>query len=72
MGTTIYAYTKHGEYRVVTHYSEEDILTDVYRYREDKTLRKSEHHKYSDSKWKRIVEYDNLENVVSITVVPGD
>ena len=72
MGTTTYAYTKHGEYRVVTHYSEEDILTDVYRYREDKTLRKSEHHKYSDSNWKRIVEYDNLENVVSVTVVSGD
>ena len=72
MGTTTYAYTKHGEYRVVTHYSEEDILTDVYRYREDKTLRKSEHHKYSDSKWKRIVEYDNLENIISVTVISGD
>lgn len=72
LGTTTYAYTNNGEYRVVTHYSAEDVLTDVYRYRTDKTLRKTEHYRYSDSKWKRIVEYDNLENIISETIISGE
>jgi hypothetical protein len=72
MGNTSYAYNEHGEYRVVTHYSAEDILTDVYRYRTDKTLRRTEHYRYSDHKWKRIVEYDNMENIVSVTTTSGD
>lgn len=72
MGNTSYAYTGDGEYRVVTHYSADDILTDVYRYRADKTLRKTEHYRYSNSKWKRIVEYDSRENVISVTTFSGD
>ncbi|MEG9328390.1 hypothetical protein V6B16_10635 [Salinimicrobium catena] len=72
MGNTSYAYNEHGEYRVVTHYSTDEILTDVYRYRADKTLRKTEHYRYSDQKWKRIVEYDSRENIISVTTVSGD
>lgn len=72
MGNTSYVYNEHGEYRVVTHYSADDILTDVYRYRADKTLRKTEHYRYSDQKWKRIVEYDSRENIVSVTTISGD
>lgn len=72
LGTTTYSYNKDGEYRVVTHYLQNDVLTDVYRYRDDKTLKRSLHYRYSNSKWKRVVEYDHWENIISVTTISGD
>lgn len=72
LGNTTYTYTKDGEYRVITRYLQNDIFTDVYRYRADKSLKKSIHYKYSNSKWKRVVEYDQWEKVISVTTTSGD